>query len=68
MKVNNSLVILLKASVTRFGEISPLRQHFMNLCQMVKGLFYVCQVVEPTLAKLLCFGAAFQCYRYMAKH
>ena len=40
-------------NVTRFGEISPLWQHFMNLCEMVKGLLYLCQIVEPTLAKWL---------------
>ena len=46
-------------SVTKFGEISPLWQHFMNLCQMFVGLFIVLQMFEPTLAKLLCFWAAF---------
>ena len=30
---------LFDASVTRYGEISPLWQKFMNLCQMVEGLF-----------------------------
>ena len=28
-------------------------RNFMNLCQMFKGLFNVCQIVEPTLVKLL---------------
>ena len=34
---------------------------FLNLCQIVEGLFSVWQNFEPTLAKLLCFGAASQC-------
>ena len=52
---------VLGCSVTRFGEISPLWQNFMNLCQMVEGIFSVWQIFEPTLAKLKCFWAAFQC-------
>ena len=46
-------------SVTRLGEISPLGQHYMNLCQMVEGLFRVWQFFKPNLAKLLCFGQPF---------
>ena len=34
---------------------------FMNLCQMFDGLFSVWQNFEPTLAKLYCFWATFQC-------
>ena len=52
------------ASVTRFGEISPLLLHFMNVCQMVDGLFCVWQILEPTLAKMLCFWEAFQCFTW----
>ena len=44
--------------MARFGEISPPGQHFMNICQMVEGLFSVWQTFKPTLAKLLSFGAA----------
>ena len=38
-------------SVTRIGQISPLWQNFINLCQMVEGLFSVWQKFEPALAK-----------------
>ena len=34
-------------------------QHFMNLRQMVEGLLSVWPIFELSLAKLLCFGAAF---------
>ena len=45
-------------SVTRFGVILPLWQHFINLYQMVQGLFNVWQIFEPTLANCV-FGPAF---------
>ena len=48
-------------SVTRFGEILSLGQHFINLCQMVEGLFSVRQIFESTLANLYSFCASFQC-------
>ena len=48
-------------SVTRFGEISPLWQHFINVCQIVEGLIGVWQMFEPTLAKLQCLWATFNC-------
>ena len=35
----------METSVIRIGEISPLRQNFINLCQMVEGLFSVWQNV-----------------------
>ena len=41
-----------QSSVTRFGDIFPLLRHFMNLCQMVEGLFSVWQLFEHTLEKL----------------
>ena len=43
---------LLTHSVTRFGEISPLRQHFINLCHLFEDLIGVWQIFKPTLAKL----------------
>ena len=51
-------------SVTRFGEISPLWQHLMTLCQMVEGLISVWQNFEPTVAKMLYFWAVFQCCKW----
>ena len=54
----------LVTSVTRFGEISPLGQHFMNVYQMVEGLFCVWQILEHTLAKLLCVWTVFQCFTW----
>ena len=43
------ILTLVLASVIRFGEISPLWQHFMNLCQMFVSLFRVWQFFELTL-------------------
>ena len=53
-------------SVTRFGEISALWQHFMNLCQTVEGLFSVLHMFQPTLVKLLFWGSLLMLF--MAKY
>ena len=39
------------SSVTTFGKILSLWQHYINLCRMVEGLLSVWQLFEPTLAK-----------------
>ena len=44
-------------SMTRFGEISALWQHFINLCQMVEGLF----IVWAYFGKIVMFLATFRC-------
>ena len=49
--------------MTRFGEISPLLQNFINLCQMVEDLFIAGKNFKPSLAKLLRFCVAFQCWK-----
>ena len=41
---------IVAASVTRFGEISPLGQTFKNLRQNIVGLYFVLQNFEPILA------------------
>ena len=39
LKNIRSQIHLSGQSVTRFGEISPLFQNFIKLCQIVEGLF-----------------------------
>ena len=46
-------------SVTRFGEILPIKQKFRNLWQHFKGLFDIWQSCEPTLGLFVCFWAKF---------
>ena len=43
------------ASVTRFGEISPLWQSFKRLWQFVKGLLSIWENFAPSLAKCLLY-------------
>ena len=52
------------ASVTRFGEISPLWQSFKRLWQFVKGLFRIWEKFAPTLTNFLLFCAKFQCCKW----
>ena len=52
------------SSATRFGEISPLRQNFINVCRIVDGLLSVWQNNESSLAKLSCFGPSFSCCKW----
>ena len=55
----------IEASVTRFGENSPLCQNFTSLWQLFGGLFLIWQNSKPTLAKLLhCFWANFHCWKW----
>ena len=44
------------ASVTRFGEISPLRHNVKKLWPCWKGSFSVFRIFELTLANFICFG------------
>ena len=46
------LKIGIACSVTRFGEISPLLQHFKSLWAILKLLFGIRQIFEPDLANL----------------
>ena len=46
-------------SVTRFGEISPLWQHFMNFCQMAESLFSVRQFFNLIWQNCNDFGQPF---------
>ena len=46
-------------SVTSFGEISPLWQHFKSLGQNSESLFRIWQSFEPTLSKMLNYWANF---------
>ena len=48
-----TLAVAGDCSVTRFGEILPLGQHFINLGQIVESLFSVWQIFEPTLENVL---------------
>ena len=57
-KISTNLVAL---SVTRFGEISPLKQKFRTLWQYFKGLFGIGQSCEPTVGQFVFFWANFHC-------
>ena len=46
-------------SVTRFSEISPLRQILKSVWSILEWLFSICQNCEPTLANILYFWAIF---------
>ena len=51
-------------SVTRFGENSPLWQHFTNLWQLFEGLIRMWQTFEPTLENSVCFWANLLCWKW----
>ena len=53
-------------SVTRFGEISPLWQKFSRLWQIVDGLFFIWQNVDPIL--LICYIIGLISLLQMAKY
>ena len=58
---NETCLLQLSGSVTKFGEISPLRQNFKRLWEKLKGLFSIWLNSEHTLANSLCYWANFQC-------
>ena len=53
-------------SVTRFGEISPIRRDFRSLWQTFECLICVWHNFEPTLALKICYWDIFH-FRKIAK-
>ena len=51
-------------SLTRFGEISLLRQNLKWLWQILIGSISIWQNLEHTWANCLCYWANFQCYKW----
>ena len=51
----------IRASVSRFGEISPFGQYFKSLRRLCERLFGVGQNFEPALVNILCHWANFHC-------
>ena len=45
------MAILIRTSVTRFGEISPSWQKFTGPWQISGGVFLIGQIVEPTFGE-----------------
>ena len=59
-----AIIITLKSSVTRFGEMTPLWQIFKALGQNFDGLVSVEQNFEPHLANLLYYVANSHCSKW----
>ena len=60
----SNLVFCFRISVTRFGEISPLRRNIKQLWQILKAPLSIWKNFEHTLANFLCNWANFQCCKW----